>query len=144
METKKVTARLATGRKLEYVEGVDANGRRYEFVATLAAVGDQLHDVSFRPNEWNDIAASACAATKVFVTGELVVEDDDYEVYAGTDRAYKRGHIRNAEVSDIVDSPASEKMFARGARLPSAEALKKCCRATEPAKAPSYEEVDNA
>ena len=119
----RVRGRLVTDRGLRYQSGTTEKGP-YEFVATYVDVGGKLHDVTFRTTKWDEIAQSAAPSTQVWVTGVLIDNKTPYTVNAGTDKAYVRKRLDQAELDDIVDTKGSAIAFKRGARLPSAAQLK--------------------
>lgn len=119
----RVRGKLATDRGVRFQSGTNEKGP-FEFVATYVEVGGQLHDVTFRPTKWDEIAQSAAPSTQVWVTGVLTDNKTPYTVNAGTDRAYVRKRLTEVELDDIVDTKGSAIAFRRGARLPSAAQLK--------------------
>lgn len=118
----RVRGKLATDRGVRFQSGANEKGP-FEFVATYVEINGQLHDVTFRPTKWDEIAQSAAPSTQVWVTGVLTDNKTPYTVNAGTDRAYVRKRLTEVELDDIVDTKGSAIAFKRGARLPSAAKL---------------------
>lgn len=132
MTTKSVNnAILVNSRKLAYVSGTDAKGP-YEFIASLVDVGGKLHDVTFEKTLWETISQAATPLTKVVLSGDLIVEDDGYVVYANDEtKRYVRGKLRNVNLVDLIDTAGSAVAFKRGSRLPSWEQLKAEAQTTQ-------------
>lgn len=128
----RVRGRLVTDRGIRFQSGATEKGP-FEFIATYVDVGGQLHDVTFRPTKWDEIAQSAAPSTQVWVTGVLTDNKTPYTVNAGTDKAYVRKRLTEVELDDIVDSKGSAIAFKRGARLPSAIQLKAEAESTDAA-----------
>lgn len=118
----RVRGKLATDRGVRFQSGTNEKGP-FKFVATYVEVDGQLHDVTFRPTKWDEIAQSAAPSTQVWVTGVLTDNKTPYTVNAGTDRAYVRKRLTEVELDDIVDTKGSAIAFKRGARLPSSAQL---------------------
>ena len=141
--TPRVRGKLAPDRGMRYKRGTNGKGP-YEFIGTYVAVGNQLHDVTFQQAKWDEIAQSAAPSTEVWLTGVLADSDEPYTVKAGTDEAYIRKKLLEAELDDIIDTKGSAIAFRRGARLPSFAQLKAAAEeAMTQAEKPKEQPVEN-